>query len=333
MKRGFWQNKRVFVTGANGFVGSWLTRALVEAEAQVIVLIKEDIPGSIMERKDVYSKLKAVVRGSLVDYGLVESIFKKHKIDTCFHLAAQAIVGEANQSPLPTFESNIKGTWNILEAARSYGISRMVIASSDKAYGEHEKLPYSEDFSLSALHPYDASKACCDILARTYAHTYDLPIAVTRCANIYGGGDPNFSRIIPDTIRSVLHKKNPIIRSDGSPLRDYIYIEDVVRAYLSLAERVNNEEIRGQAFNFGTEKPISVLNLVNKIIKISGEKVIKPIIIGKGKLKGEIDKQYLSIKKAQNLLGWQPEYNLEEGLKESIVWYQNFFRSREKQIF
>lgn len=328
MKRSFWKKKRIFITGANGFVGSWLTKVLVEAEAQVVVLIKEEIPGSILDEKKFCSKLKAVIRGNLVDYGLVESIFRKYKPDTCFHLAAQAIVGRANQSPLPTFESNITGTWNVLEAARNYGIGRMVVTSSDKAYGEHDRLPYSEEDSLLALHPYDASKACCDILARTYAHTYDLPIAVTRCANIYGGGDLNFSRIIPDTIRSVLHKKNPIIRSDGTPLRDYIYIEDVVRAYLTLAEKVRNKKIRGEAFNFGTEKPISVLDLVNKIIKISGEKGVKPIIMGKGKLKGEIDKQYLAIRKAQNLLGWQPKYDLEKGLRKTISWYQNFFRSR-----
>lgn len=330
MKRRFWKNKKVFITGANGFIGSWLTKALVEAEARVIVLIKEEIPGSILDEKKVYPKLKAVVRGSLVDHGLVENIFKKHKIDTCFHLAAQAIVGRANQSPLPTFKSNIEGTWNILEAARNYGMGRMVVASSDKAYGEHHRLPYSEEDSLLALHPYDASKACTDILARTYAHTYDLPIAVTRCANIYGGGDLNFSRIIPDTVRSVLHKRNPIIRSDGTPLRDYIYINDVVRAYLTLAEKVRNKEIKGEAFNFGTEKPISVLNLVNKIIKISGGKAVKPVIMSKGKLKGEIDKQYLSSKKARNLLGWQPKYDLERGLKETVSWYRNFFGNREK---
>ncbi len=323
MGRGFWQNKRVFVTGANGFVGSWLTKGLVEAGAQVIVLIKEDVPGSIMEGKEVYSKLKAVIKGSLVDYGLVENIFREYKIDTCFHLAAQAIVGTANRSPLPTFESNIKGTWNVLEAARNHEIRGMVVASSDKAYGGHDKLPYTEDFSLLALHPYDASKACCDVLARTYAHTYHLPVAVTRCANIYGGGDLNFSRIIPDTMRSAFGKKNPVIRSDGSPLRDYIYIEDVVRAYLILAERVNNnEEVRGQAFNFGTETPISVIDLVNKIIKISGRTELKPVILNQAK--NEIQEQYLSCKKAKKLLGWKPACSLDKGLKLTFEWYEDF---------
>ncbi|MCK4649193.1 GDP-mannose 4,6-dehydratase, partial [bacterium] len=255
----------------------------------------------------------------------VENIFKKYKPDTCFHLAAQAIVGKANQSPLPTFESNIRGTWNVLEVARNKGIGQMIIASSDKAYGEHEKLPYTEDFSLSALHPYDASKACCDILARTYAHTYDLPIAVTRCANIYGGGDLNFSRIIPDTIRSVLYKRNPIIRSDGTPLRDYIYIEDVVNAYLVLAEKLDDKKIRGQAFNFGTARPISVLNLVTKIIDISGKTSLKPVVKGKGKVRGEIDEQYLSSQKAGDLLGWRHRVSIEEGLSKTIDWYRQYF--------
>lgn len=326
MKENFWQDRRVFITGANGFVGSWLTRALIERGAEVSVLIKEEVPGSLFNAEA--PKLKKIFRGSLVYYNLMESIFKEEKPDTCFHLAAQAIVGKANQSPLPTFESNIKGTWNILEAAREKGIGRMVVASSDKAYGEHEKLPYREDFSLSALHPYDASKASSDILARTYAHTYNLPLAVTRCSNIYGGGDVNFSRIIPDTIRSVLKNKNPVIRSDGSPLRDYTYVEDIVLAYLTLAEHVGEKAINGQAFNFGTERPISVLKLVNEIIKLSGRKSLKPVILGKGKLKGEIDKQYLDITKARRLLSWKPRYKLEEGLKKTIEWYENFLKEK-----
>ncbi len=326
LKENFWRNRRVFITGANGFVGSWLTRALIERGAKVFVLIKEEIPGSLLNSEK--PKLKKVFKGSLVDYHLVERIFKEEKPDTCFHLAAQAIVGKANQSPLPTFESNIKGTWNILEVARNNGIGQIVVASSDKAYGEHERLPYTEDFSLSALHPYDASKACSDILARTYAHTYSLPLAVTRCSNIYGGGDINFSRIIPDTIRSVLKNKNPIIRSDGSPLRDYIYIDDVVRAYLTLAEHIREEAVNGQAFNFGTGRPISVLELVNKIIKLSGRKSLRPVILGKGKPKGEIDKQYLDITKAGQLLNWKPRYSLEEGLKKTIEWYEKFLKER-----
>lgn len=326
MGKNFWKDRRVFITGANGFVGSWLSRALIERGAEVSALVKEEIPNSLFNAEK--SKLKKIFQGSLVDYHLIERIFKKERPDTCFHLAAQAIVGKANQFPLPTFESNIKGTWNILEAARNDGIGRMVVASSDKAYGEHEKLPYTEDFSLSALHPYDASKACSDILARTYAYTYNLPLAVTRCSNIYGEGDINFSRIIPDTIRSVLKNKNPIICSDENPLRDYIYIEDAARAYLTLAEHIGEKAINGQAFNFGTGRPISVLELVNKIIELSGRESLKPVILGKGKLKGEIDKQYLDITKAERLLNWKPRYSLEEGLKKTIKWYKNFLKER-----
>lgn len=327
VKKNFWKDRPVFVTGANGFVGSWLTRTLIERGAKVSVLIKEEISGSLL---NTYKhKLGSIFKGSLVDYYLVEQIFKKEKPDTCFHLAAQAIVGKANESPLPTFESNIKGTWNLLEAARINNVTRMVAASSDKAYGEHRKLPYTEDFSLSALHPYDASKACCDILARTYYHTYNLPLAVTRCSNIYGGGDLNFSRIIPDTIRSVLMNKNPVIRSDGTPLRDYLYIEDVIRAYLILAENIGKKDINGQAFNFGTGRPIGVLELVNKIIEITGRKSLRPIILSKKKIKGEIDKQYLDSTKARKLLNWKLGYSLEEGLKEAIKWYENYFKQNK----
>jgi CDP-glucose 4,6-dehydratase len=316
-----WNDCNVFVTGANGFVGSWLTKALVEKGAKVIILIRDEIPGSLLSLMGVYNKLGGIVKGTITDYKIVERVFNEYEIDTCFHLAAQAIVNAANRSPLSTFESNIRGTWNILEAARNaQTLERLIVASSDKAYGEHDDLPYREDFCLHALHPYDASKACADILTRAYFHTYGLPVVVTRFANIYGGGDLNFSRIIPSTIRSVLAGKDPVIKSDGTPVRDYVYIEDVVDAYLSLAEKV--EEVKGEAFNFGTNLPISVLNLVNNIIKISGKTHLNPIIKGSGKTKGEIDRQYLSCEKALKMLGWKPKYDLNKGLRETIDWYR-----------
>ena len=321
-----WKNRNVFVTGANGFIGSWITKALVEKGANVVILIRDEIPASPLSyMSNVCNKLGGIVRGSATDYAAVERIFNEYEVNTCFHLAAQAIVGVANMSPLSTFESNIKGTWNVLEAARNAKtLKKVIVASSDKAYGEHEKLPYSEEFCLNASHPYDASKACADILARTYFNTYGLPVAVTRCANIYGGGDLNFSRIIPDTIRSVLFDRNPIIRSDGTPVRDYLYIADAVDAYLTLAEKL--EKVKGEAFNFGTNSPVSVLELVNKIIKISGKTHLKPIV--KGEAKGEINRQYLSSEKARKMLGWKPRYNLDRGLKETIAWYKKYFKVR-----
>jgi len=326
MKEDFWKGKNVFVTGANGFIGSWLTKALVKKEANVVILIRDFSPKSTLALMgEVYSQVKAVVYGCLTDYQTVGRVFNEYEIDSCFHLAAQAIVGVANKSPLSTFESNIRGTWNVLEAARNFEVERIVVASSDKAYGEHEELPYREEYCLNALHPYDASKACADILARTYFATYDLPVAVARCANTYGGGDLNFSRIIPDTIRSILLGKNPVIRSDGTPVRDYMYILDAVGAYLILGEGVGEEGVVGRAFNFGTEKPISVLDLVNKIIAISGRTALRPVIKGKGKTKGEIDKQYLLVDRARKILGWKSRYGLEEGLKKTIEWYTRVF--------
>ena len=326
MKPDFWKGKNVFITGAKGFIGSWLTKTLVEEGARVVILVRDEHPKEKLPYlEESYSRLSGIVWGDITNYGVIERIFNEYEIDTCFHLAAQAIVGVANRAPLSTYESNIKGTWNILEAARnSQALKRLVIASSDKAYGEHERLPYTEEYPLNAVHPYDTSKACADMLAHTYFHTYTLPVVVTRCANIYGGGDLNFSRIIPDTIRSVLQGKNPVIRSDGTPVRDYLYVLDAINAYLTLAENMDKEEVRGQAFNFGTENPVAVLDLVNTIIRISGRTSLKAIIAGKGKTRGEIQEQYLSIEKARRILRWKPEYSLEKGLAETIRWYEDF---------
>lgn len=321
----FWRGRNVFITGGDGFIGSWVTAALVEKGANAICLIRDVAPqGGLMLQK-ITAKV-TMVFGSVTDYELIQRVLNEKKIDTCFHLAAQAIVGVANESPLSTFESNIKGTWVMLEACRNNkNVTRLIVASSDKAYGKHEKLPYTEDFSLLPVAPYEASKACCDILVRSYAQTYDLPVAVTRCANTYGGGDLNFSRIIPDTVRSILQGKDPIIRSDGTPLRDYIYVEDIVNAYLTLAQMLDDKKNRGEAFNFGTGNPVSVLELVKKIIKVSGKTSLKPIVKGKGSLKGELDKQYLSSKKAEKLLSWRSQVSLDEGLEETVNWYRRYF--------
>ena len=319
-----WEGKNILITGSTGFVGFWLTKKLIEEKANVISIVRDQVPESPFFFTGL-SKMVKVINGDIIDFNLVNRVFNEYEIDSCFHLAAQPIVTIANRSPIPTFETNIKGTWNILEVGRTCGtLERMVIASTDKVYGEPIKLPIEEDHPLLAIYPYDASKSCLDILSRTYAKTYGLPIGVTRCCNIYGGGDINFTRIIPGTIKSVLLGKSPVIRSDGTPIRDFIYVDDAVEAYLTIAENLNREEIKGEAFNFGSNSPISVLDSVKKIIKISGKK-LEPEILGKSNPKGEIDRQYLSSKKAEKLLGWKPKVNLEEGLKRTIKWYQDFF--------
>lgn len=317
-----WIDRNVFVSGATGFIGSWVTKTLVESGASVTILIRDICPKPLLGSiKDLYSKVKSVILGDVTDYSVLERTFNEYEIDTCFHLAAQTLVGTAKRSPLSTFESNIKGTWNILEACRnSQTVNRIVIASSDKVYGEPRKLPITEDHPLLASYPYEASKACADILARSYFQTYGLCVGVTRCSNIYGGGDLNFSRIVPDTIRSVLLNKNPIIRSDGTPVRDYLYVSDAVNAYLSLAENLDRAMIKGETFNFGTGNPISVLDLVRKIIELSRKHNLKAVILGKGTK--EIEKEYLSFGKARDLLKWKPEVSLEEGLDKTIKWYR-----------
>ncbi|MBI2580200.1 GDP-mannose 4,6-dehydratase [Candidatus Woesearchaeota archaeon] len=316
-----WKDKNVFVTGGNGFVGSWLVNELVKKEANVTCIVRDPVKGSNLEFLGIADQVNTA-KGNIEDYNAVEKAMKETGAEVCFHLAAQAIVGIANKSPLPTFETNIKGTWNVLEACRQLSVKRTVVASSDKAYGEHEKLPYKEDFCLNGLTPYEASKSCADLLARAYAKTYKLPVAVTRCGNIYGGGDLNWSRIIPGTIKAVLNNESPIIRSDGTPIRDYIYVLDVVAAYIAAAEQLDKEEVTSEAFNFGTETPVSVLDLAKKIITAAG-KNLQPQILNEAK--NELQEQYLDWAKAKKVLGWQPQFGLDDGLRETIKWYENFF--------
>jgi len=259
----------------------------------------------------------------------MERVLNEYAIDTVFHIAAQTIVGVANRSPLSTFESNIKGTWSVLEACRGCSdIKRVVVASSDKAYGHHEKLPYTESFSLNGLYPYDASKVCADVLARCYYKTYGLPVAVTRFANMYGEGDLNFSRIVPDTVRSVVFDRAPIIRSDGTPLRDYIYIKDAVGGYCVLAEQLGKEGVAGEAFNFGTNTPVTVLDLVKTIIDISGKTHLEPKVLAAGELKGELPNQSLDSEKANIRLGWRSEWSLKDGLERTYRWYEQFLSEK-----
>jgi len=314
----FWKSRNVFITGADGFIGSWIAKELVDQGANVFVIMRDIKKRCSLDLLSIKDKVE-IIHGDIVDYQLLLRILNEKEIDTVFHLAAQAIVGIANTSPLSTFKSNIEGTWNLLDACRVYGKARaIIVASSDKAYGKQKVLPYTEDTPLLGLYPYDASKACADILARSYAKTYALPIAVTRNANTYGGADMNFSRIIPDAIISLLKGKEFVIRSDGKFQRDYMYIKDAVSAYLTLAEHFSEKTI-GEAFNFGTGKPVSVLELYDTIAKLINTDA-RPKILGKAE--NEIDKQYLDISKVKRFFSWSPKYTLEQGLKETIQWYK-----------
>lgn len=318
----YWQNRRVFVTGCNGFLGSWLTSALVTAGAEVVGLVRDQVPNTELARAGLNRQINMVV-GDLNDYALLERALAEYEIDTIFHLAAQTIVGIANRAPLSTFETNVKGTWLLLEAARrNPTVKGIIVASSDKAYGDQLELPYYEDAPLQGRHPYDVSKSCADLIARTYAHTYGLPVVVTRFANLYGGGDLNWNRLVPGTVRSVLGKQRPIIRSDGTFRRDYLFVQDAVTAYLGVGQSVADPQIRGQAFNFGLDRPLSALELVQTIIRLSDSPELEPIILNEAR--NEIQDQYLSSAKAGRLLGWRPQYNLEVGLCQTLDWYRSY---------
>lgn len=320
----FWQDRNVLVTGCTGLLGSWLTEMIMQAGAHVVGLVRDGVPRSRLIQEHIINRI-TVVRGEVEDYLLLERALNEYEIETVFHLAAQTIVGIANRNPLSTFETNIKGTWNLLEACRRVPtVKQVLVASSDKAYGSQEVLPYDETMPLRGEHPYDVSKSCADLIARTYYCTYRLPICVTRCGNFYGGGDLNFNRVVPQTIRSVIRGERPIIRSDGTPLRDYIYIEDAVGAYLLLAEKMaEDSSLHGEAFNFSCEKPVTVLELVELILQMMNRTDLKPIVLNKAS--NEIERQYLSAAKAREQLGWQPLFSLEEGLRRTIKWYQAFF--------
>ncbi len=322
VKNSYWNSRQVFVTGCTGLLGSWLTKELVEKGADVTGLIRDTRPQSLLKVTGVSGRI-TTVRGELEDYGLIERTLNEYEIEVVFHLGAQAIVGTANRNPLATFEANVRGTWNILEACRRTStVKRIVVASSDKAYGTQESLPYTEDMPLQGRHPYDASKSCTDLIAQTYFETYKLPVCITRCGNFFGGGDLNFNRIIPGTIKSALENQPPVIRSDGTYIRDYIYVMDVAKAYMMLAEKMSAADIHGEAFNFSNEIQLSVLDLTERILKLMNRKDLRPVILNEAK--GEIKHQYMSAKKAHTLLGWHPAYTVDQALLETIEWYRNF---------
>ncbi len=319
---GFWLDRPTFITGATGLLGGWLVKRLLDAGADVICLIRDWVPQCELIHNKLIEKVK-VIRGDVRDQSLIERILGEYEIETVFHLAAQTIVTIANRNPISTFESNIRGTWALLEACRhSSTVKQVIIASSDKAYGDQGNLPYNEKMPLQGQHPYDVSKSCADLLAHSYAKTYGLPIAITRCGNFYGGGDLNWNRIIPGTIRSVLRDQCPVIRSNGSNVRDYFYVEDGVAAYMLLAECLSiRQGLCGEAFNFSNELQITVFELVERVLKLMGSN-LKPKI--KNEAANEIRHQCLSSAKARDLLGWKPLFDLDHGLEKTISWYKEF---------
>ncbi len=320
----FWQDRTTFITGATGLVGGWLVRRLLDLSADTVCLVRDWVPQSELVRSGLIEKVK-VIRGDVRDQALLERVLGEYEIDTVIHLAAQTLVPIANRNPVSTFETNIGGTWSLLEACRrTPTVKQIVLASSDKAYGEYERLPYDEETPLQGRHPYDVSKSCADMIGQTYATTYGLPVAITRCGNFYGGGDLNWNRIVPGTIRSVLRGQRPVIRSDGCYVRDYFYVEDAAAAYTLLAERLaENPDLRGQAFNFSNESQVTVLELVERILALMDSK-LEPDI--RNEAVHEIRYQYLSAAKARRVLAWRPLFTLEEGLKQTIDWYEKLFR-------
>ncbi|MFQ6034727.1 MAG: GDP-mannose 4,6-dehydratase [Sedimentisphaerales bacterium] len=323
MTNSFWQDRPTFVTGATGLLGSWLVRRLVESDADVVCLVRDWVPQSELVQSGVIEQVK-VVRGDVRDQALLERTLGEYEIDAVFHLAAQTIVTIANRNPVSTFETNIGGSWAMLEACRrSPTVKQIVMASSDKAYGDQEQLPYDENTALEGRHPYDVSKSCADLIARSYAHTYDLPVVITRCGNLYGGGDMNWNRLIPGTIRSILRGQRPIIRSDGNYIRDYFYVEDGAAAYMLLAECLAaRSELCGEAFNFSNELQVTVLELVQRILALMDSE-LQPEVLNEAS--NEIGHQYLSASKAHKMLGWSPLFDLDGGLQRTIAWYKKFW--------
>lgn len=326
-RRSAWKERRVLVTGATGMVGSWVTRALVDSDAFVAALVSDSDPNSELVRSGVINRV-SVVNGRLESYEDVERAINNHEIDTVIHLGAQPIVGAADRAPRHTFESNVQGTWNVLDACRALSplVERIVVASSDKAYGAQPVLPYTEGMSLSGEHPYEVSKSCTDLISRTYAKSYQLPVTIARCGNIYGGGDLNWNRIVPGMFKAFIRDEVPVLRSDGSFIRDYLHVDDIVNAYLVLADRSDDPELAGEAFNFSDESPITVIQMFEAIRSITGKLDIEPEILNGAQT--EIKDQYLDSKKAREVLGWEASLSLDEGLAKTYDWYRNFLAGR-----
>jgi CDP-glucose 4,6-dehydratase len=324
MENNFWRDRSVLVTGATGLLGGWLTARLLTRGAAVTAVVRDWVPQAEIVRRSALERVN-VARGDVADQEFMERVLGEYEVHTVFHLAAQTVVGIANVNPISTFESNIRGTWSLLEACRrSPRVKAIVTASSDKAYGSQPVLPYSEDMPLQGRHPYDVSKSCADLIAQSYAATFNVPVAITRCGNFYGGGDLNWNRIVPGTIRSVLRNERPVVRSDGKFVRDYLYVEDGSAAYMLLAEHLAQDpSLRGSAFNFSTETPVTVLELVKMILTSMGSNLVPDV---RNEAMHEIREQFLSAKLARERLKWSPEFNLDRGLKQTIAWYEELLK-------
>jgi CDP-glucose 4,6-dehydratase len=327
----FWQDRPTFVTGASGLVGMWLVRRLLDLKADVICLARDWVPERELLQPPIMNQVK-IIRGDVCDQALLERVMGEYEVVTVIHLAAQTQVSVANRNPVSTFESNIGGTWSLLEACRrTPTVKQIVLASSDKAYGDQKQLPYDEDIPLQGKHPYDVSKSCADLIAQAYAATYDLPVTITRCGNFYGGGDFNWNRIIPGTIRSILRGQRPIIRSDGKYIRDYFYVEDGAAAYTLLAEKLaENPDLQGHAFNFSHTLQVTVLELVERILTLMGSNLTPDV---RNDARNEILHQYLSADKARKMLNWEPLFTMDKGLDRTIQWYRQFFETQIAKHF
>lgn len=319
----FWRDRSVLVTGATGLLGGWLVKELVECGADVVALVRDWVPRSELVATGLIDRVR-VVRGDVRDQDVLERTINEYEVVSVLHLAAQATVGPANRNPIPTLETNILGTWTMLEACRRNStVKQIVVASSDKAYGDQDVLPYTEDAPVAGCNPYDVSKSCADLIAQMYAHTYGLPVCVTRCGNFYGGGDLNWNRLVPGTIRAVVRGERPVIRSDGQFTRDYIYVRDGVRAYMLLAEKLGeNPALSGQVFNFSYEQRMTVMELVRKILTVMGSN-LEPDV--RNEASNEIRDQYLDATKARTTLGWSPAFTLDDSLRATVEWYKGYF--------
>jgi CDP-glucose 4,6-dehydratase len=317
----FWNDRPVLVTGATGLLGSWLVPELHRRGARVVSLVRDLVPDALLFGNGAAQR-SALVFGDIRDGALIERVLAEYEVDAVFHLAAQTIVEHGQRDPRNNFRSNIEGTWEVLDACRRSGRpTRIVVASSDKAYGDQPVLPYTEDQPLEGRHPYDVSKSCADLITQSYAASYGLPVAITRCGNLYGGGDLNWNRIVPGTIASALEGKRPVLRSDGAPLRDYLYVEDAVSAYLLVAEHSHESAVAGRAWNISTETPLSALAMTQAVLAACGREDLEPEILGEARF--EIVHQYLSAVRIREELGWHPRFDVQAGLARTVDWYRN----------